>query len=203
MPIANLLWHDQVVVMAVPDPALILLVGPSGSGKSTFAARHFRPTEIVSSDECRSLLSNDDANQEATPDAFELLRLILRKRLQRKLSTVVDATNLRKSARDRLTWIAYQLNIPVVGIIFQLPIHLFQERNLQRAGRVVAPDVLLDQFEELNKTLALLRQEDFAQLYIFKDTEQIRNATIVRQQQQSSAQADVFPTPKPLSQTKE
>jgi ABC-type polysaccharide/polyol phosphate transport system ATPase subunit len=34
----------------VPLGVLVALVGVTGSGKSTFAARHFRPTEVLSSD---------------------------------------------------------------------------------------------------------------------------------------------------------
>ena len=36
--------------LTIPDYCLVVLIGASGSGKSTFAARHFLPTEVVSSD---------------------------------------------------------------------------------------------------------------------------------------------------------
>src|SRR5690348_1629031 len=39
--------------MALPDPALVVLVGASGSGKSAWAAEHYRPDEVVSSDRLR------------------------------------------------------------------------------------------------------------------------------------------------------
>ena len=39
--------HRQLMV---PAMGLVVLVGVSGSGKSTFGRRHFKPTEVVSSD---------------------------------------------------------------------------------------------------------------------------------------------------------
>ena len=65
----------------IPELSLVLLVGPSGCGKSTFARKHFKSTEIISSDFCRGLVSDDENDQSATKDAFELLHYILRKRL--------------------------------------------------------------------------------------------------------------------------
>ena len=82
--------------LKVPELALVVLVGASGSGKSTFARKHFKPTEILSSDACRGLVSDDENNQAATGDAFDLLHFIARKRLARGLLTVVDATNVQR-----------------------------------------------------------------------------------------------------------
>jgi len=55
------------VSLAIPDLALVVLVGASGSGKSTFARRHFRPTQVLSSDFCRGLVADDQDDQAATP----------------------------------------------------------------------------------------------------------------------------------------
>jgi protein phosphatase len=81
--------------LIIPDLSLVVMVGASGSGKSTFARTHFQPTEILSSDFCRGLVSNDETDQAATKDAFDILYAIARKRLARRLLTVVDATNVR------------------------------------------------------------------------------------------------------------
>jgi len=87
------------VRIAIPDPSLVALVGASGSGKSTFAARHFLPTEVISSDVCRGLVADDESDQSSTDDAFEVLHFIAGKRLSAGRMTVVDATNVQPFAR--------------------------------------------------------------------------------------------------------
>ena len=67
--------------ITLPELALVVLVGPSGAGKSTFARTHFKPTEILSSDFCRGLVADDENDQSATTEAFDLLHYIARKRL--------------------------------------------------------------------------------------------------------------------------
>ena len=67
--------------LSIPNLSLVVLIGPSGSGKSTFARKHFLPTEVLSSDYCRGLVSDDENSQAATNDAFEVLHYIAAKRL--------------------------------------------------------------------------------------------------------------------------
>lgn len=67
----------------IPEFSLILLIGPSGSGKSSFAKKHFGAAEVISSDYCRFLVSNDENSQDATTAAFEVLRFIAAKSLRR------------------------------------------------------------------------------------------------------------------------
>ena len=81
--------------LEIPELSLVLLVGASGSGKSTFARTHFLPTEVLSSDFCRGLVSDDENDQDATGDAFDLLHYIAAKRMARGRLTVVDATNVQ------------------------------------------------------------------------------------------------------------
>ena len=50
----------------IPELSLVVLIGISGSGKSSFAKKHFKRTEILSSDECRALVSDDENSQLAT-----------------------------------------------------------------------------------------------------------------------------------------
>ena len=85
--------------LPLPSPSLVVLVGVAGCGKSTFAARHFAPTEVVSSDRCRALVADDESDQTATRDAFDVLHLIVDRRLARMRLTVVDATNVKPEAR--------------------------------------------------------------------------------------------------------
>jgi protein phosphatase len=83
--------------VSIPELSLVLLIGPSGSGKSSFGQKHFLPTEVVSSDACRGLVSDDENDQSATGDAFDLLQAIVRKRLSRGKLTVIDATTFNPS----------------------------------------------------------------------------------------------------------
>src|SRR5690242_16997211 len=73
--------HPAGVNITIPELSMVVLIGPSGAGKSTFAHRHFKPTEVLSSDYCRGLVSDDENDQAATADAFEVLQFVARKRL--------------------------------------------------------------------------------------------------------------------------
>src|SRR5881392_3335896 len=92
--------------LEIPELSLVVLVGPSGSGKSSFARRHFLPTEVLSSDVCRALVSDNEVDQSATQDAFELLHYLAGKRLARGRLTVVDATNVQPDSRKPLVALA-------------------------------------------------------------------------------------------------
>src|SRR5690606_8646171 len=93
-------------MIEIPQLALVALVGVSGSGKSTFAARHFRPTQVLSSDTFRAMVADDENDQSATADAFDLLYQVAAARLRRGRLTVVDATNVQPHARAALLKVA-------------------------------------------------------------------------------------------------
>src|ERR687887_74972 len=97
--------------ITIPELSLVVLVGPSGAGKSTFARKHFQATEVLSSDFCRGLVSDDENSQAATNDAFELLHFIARKRLAAGKLTVVDATNVQPEARKPLLALAREFHM--------------------------------------------------------------------------------------------
>ena len=119
----------------LPHPALVLLVGPTSSGKSTFAAAHFRPTEIVSSDRCRAPVCDDENDQSATDAAFEVLHLLVDKRLEGKRLTVVDATNVRRQARGALLALARHHSLPAVAIVLDLPPGVPRTTRAEGRGR--------------------------------------------------------------------
>ena len=117
------------MLLTIPDPSLVLLIGPSGSGKSTFARRHFRPTEILSSDFFRGLVCDDEASQAASADAFEVLHLILSKRLANRRLTVVDATNVQTEPRRRLLDLARRHHVLPVAVVLDLPEEVWRRHN--------------------------------------------------------------------------
>ncbi|MFU8806774.1 MAG: AAA family ATPase [Bradymonadaceae bacterium] len=149
----------------IPDLCLVLLIGPSGSGKSTFARRHFSPTEIVSSDHCRALISDDEANQRVSADAFELLHLIVKKRLNYGRLTVADATNLQPRARRPLIEQAREYACPMVAIVFDYPIEVYHAHNEARPGREVPPEVIEKHVGELRQIGLSLEREGMSQIH--------------------------------------
>lgn len=164
--------------IALPRPSLVLLVGVSGSGKSTFARTHFRPTEILSSDACRALLSDDEADQSATTDAFALLRWIAAKRLARGKLAVIDATNVQEWARAQFVELAREANVPVVAIVFDLPDAIARERNLSR-DRSVPGEVIEQQAQDLRDHLATLPNEGFREVFVLRTPEEVRDVQVV------------------------
>src|SRR5437764_1759283 len=127
--------------ISVPNLSLVVLVGPSGSGKSTFARKHFRPTEVLSSDACRAMISDDENDQAVTKDAFEVLRFVAGKRLALGWLTVIDATNVQPEARKPLVELARQYHVLPVAVVLDLPERLCHDRNAGRPDRAFGPHV--------------------------------------------------------------
>jgi protein phosphatase len=164
--------------LEIPTPSLVLLVGPSGCGKSTFARTHFRETEVVSSDRCRALVSDDEADQSATRAAFEVLHLIVAKRLERCRLTVVDATNVHHDARRPLLELARRAHLPCVAIVLDLPVPTCVARNVAREARVVGEDVVRRQWEQLHKSLRNLDHEGFFGVHVLRATDPASAAAV-------------------------
>jgi protein phosphatase len=158
----------------------VLLVGPSGSGKSTFARRHFSSTEVVSSDALREMVSDDAADQDASAEAFKLLALITNGRLKRRLTTVVDATNLRAISRKSLRRTASRYGIATVAIAFDLPLEAYVERNARRPDRVVDAEVVADQAERMVEAVSDLADEGYAQVYVIRDADLLDSIVVER-----------------------
>lgn len=169
--------------IALPATALVVLVGVSGSGKSTFAATHFRPTEILSSDGFRAIVADDEADQRASRAAFELLDLAARRRLERGRLTVIDATSVTRPARSGLLRLARDAHRPAVAIVLDPALGVCLERNASRAGRRVDAAVIRRQHEALRRSLAAeggLAAEGFASVHRLVDPDPHHDVTIVR-----------------------
>ncbi|MFE9323916.1 polynucleotide kinase-phosphatase [Nocardia sp. NPDC052278] len=166
--------------LSVPELSLVVLIGSTGSGKSTFARKHFRHTAIVSSDDCRGIVSDDENDQASTPDAFALLHHIAGVRLRRGLRTVIDATNVQPKARQELIAVARAHDVLPVAIVLDVSDDVCFERNTQRADRAhLARHVVSRQQRELRRGLRGLEREGFRKVYILRGVEEIESATIV------------------------
>jgi protein phosphatase len=105
--------------IVIPRLSLVVLIGPSGSGKSRFARKHFLPTEILSSDACRAMVSDNENDQAVTGDAFEVLHFIAAKRLALGKLTVIDATNVQPESRRPPAQLAQQYRcLPVAMVAY-------------------------------------------------------------------------------------
>ncbi|HEV2289922.1 MAG TPA: polynucleotide kinase-phosphatase [Candidatus Acidoferrales bacterium] len=167
--------------ITVPELSLVLLVGPSGCGKSTFAVQHFKPTEVLSSDYCRGLVSDDENDQTATKEAFEVLHFIARKRLAAGRLTVVDATNVQQDSRKPLVALAREFHVLPIAIVFDFPEKLCHERNRSRPNRDFGSHVVRNQAQQLRRSLRGLEREGFRGVHIFRSPEELDGLEIERQ----------------------
>jgi protein phosphatase len=167
--------------ITLPELSLVVLIGCSGSGKSTFARKHFKPTEILTSDTCRALVSDDENKQAATDDAFDVLHFIAKKRLARGLLTVVDATNIDPESRRPLVQIAREFHTLPVAVVLLPPERICHERNTARPDRDFGPHVIRRQRMTLRRGLRGLQREGFRHVFILESPEDIDAATIERQ----------------------
>src|SRR6516162_9104603 len=147
--------------ITIPNLSLVVLIGPSGSGKSTFARKHFLPTEVLSSDACRAMVSDEENNQAVTNDAFEVLHFIAGKRLALGRLTVIDATNVQPDARRPLVALARQYHCLPVAIALNMPEKVCHDRNQLRDDRAFGPHVVRQQHTQLRRSLRGLAKEGF------------------------------------------
>lgn len=157
----------------VPDLSLVVLIGVSGSGKSSFSKKHFKRTEILSSDECRALVSDDENDQAATKDAFDVLYYIAGKRLKNGLLTVIDATNVQKESRKGLVELSRTYHCLPVAIVLDLPEEVCIERNKNNPNRNFGGHVIHQQRQQLSKSIRGLKDEGFRQVYVLKSVEEV------------------------------
>lgn len=170
--------NDQHIEM--PDFALVVLIGSTGSGKSTFAAKHFRPTEVISSDHCRGLVGDDETDQSVTGDAFDLVREIAGKRLKNRKLTVIDATNVR--AADRKSWIelARRWHALPVAIVIDPGIDICIERNRHRPDRPFGGEIVRRMVSEIRRGQRGLEGEGFRQVWKLTSAEDVDATTLTR-----------------------
>jgi protein phosphatase len=169
-----------MTALAIPELALVVLVGPSGAGKSTFARKHFRPTEVLSSDFFRALIADDEANQAVSSDAFDALHFVAGKRLANRRLTVIDATNVQPDFRKQLLEIARKHNCPATAVVFALPEEVCHQRNQLRPERTVAARVVHVQWQSMRASLARLEGEGFQGVQVLSTPEEVDAAVVER-----------------------
>lgn len=164
----------------IPEFALVLLVGASGTGKSSFATKHFLPTEVVSSDRARGWVADDETDQSATPDAFDLVHAVIEKRLKNRRFTVVDATNVQPQSRKGLIALAKKWHALAVAIVFDLPETVAVQRNALRSDRQFGAGPVRRQMQDLKRSLRGMQREGIRYVHALRSTEEVDAVTISR-----------------------
>jgi predicted kinase len=171
----------------VPQRSLVVLSGPAGAGKSTFALRivqshsdeGFRPSMVVSSDQCRVLVSDDENNQQANRDTFDLFHYIIYKRMLQDRFTIADSTALQPEARRRLLALAARNNYYTCLLIFNIPSEICAHRDKQR-NRLVGEQVIVFHNGLLQRVVQEAPGEGWNQVYILRDEDLFAQIEITR-----------------------
>ena len=134
---------DTVVVtnegaVELPAPCVVVLVGPGAAGKSTWAAAHFAANAVVSSDRMRALVGTAEDDIAASKDALEVLEDVVRRRLSRRLTTVIDTLGLDADRRQRWRDLASAQGMPCVAVTFDVSAEECRTRNRNRVKRIPA-----------------------------------------------------------------
>ena len=168
--------------ITIPEMCVVALVGVSGSGKSTFASRHFLPTEVISSDFCRKLVSDDENDQSATNAAFEVLHTIAAKRLQSGRLAVIDATSVRPEDRKPIVQLAKDHHVFAYAIVLDVPPEVCRERNATRPDRDFGDHVIRNQRSALRRSINNLQREGFRKVFVLRGVGEIERAEVTREQ---------------------
>ena len=164
----------------IPEFCLVAMIGATSSGKTSFALKHFKPTEVLSSDFFRGMVADDENDQSASSDAFDLLYYAANKRLNGMKLTVIDATNTQEKARKEILDLAREQNVHAAAIVLNLPEALLRERNRARPDRGYPDRVIQRHCQEVKRSVKGLKREGFRYVYVIDSMEKLENAEIVR-----------------------
>ncbi len=171
---------ELLTKIEIPEFALIALVGASGAGKSLFAAKHFAPTEVISSDRSRGMIADDENDQTVSDEAFELVHFIAAQRLKLRRLAVIDATNVQQKGRASLVEVARRYHALPIAIVFDLDPKICHEHNAGRPDRDLGEHVVRRQTRDLRRSIKSLRREGFRQVFVLRSRAQIDLVTIER-----------------------
>ncbi|HET7213298.1 MAG TPA: AAA family ATPase [Terriglobia bacterium] len=157
-------------IIRVLRPSVIVLCGPAGCGKSTFAVRHFRPTHVISSDLCRRLVCDDEADQRYHSQTFALLNFLIGQRLSINRLCVVDSTAVTQAARKCLLDLGRKYRVRTELYLFDIPLETCLERDRGRP-RSVGPKVIEEQYRLFKQAQDLVRSEGFDEIVVLHDAD--------------------------------
>jgi F420-dependent oxidoreductase-like protein len=180
------------VTLRLPDPCLVVLVGATGAGKSAWAQAWFDASQVVSSDRLRAVVGAGERDQRASRDAFELLDLIVGKRLRRGLTTVIDTTGLEPKRRAAWRALAEQAGVPAHAVVLETPEKVVRERNRAR-GTPVPAKVVAAQLREAASVGEALPGEGFAGVHAAAPVELVPPAFLGAPDAAARQEADPLP----------
>ena len=177
----------------IPELCVVAMVGSTSSGKSSFAAKHFKPTEVLSSDFFRGMVSDDENDQSVSADAFDMLFYAAGKRLSNGKLTVIDATNLQPKARKQVLDLAREQNLHAAAIVIDLPEDILWARNKARADRNLPERVIKQHCREVKHSIKNLKREGFRFIYVIDSLDKLERAEIVRTKMWNDRKAEHGP----------
>lgn len=178
----------------LPAPCLVVLIGPGASGKSTWAAEHFAADEVVGSDRLRATVGAGEDDQGASQDAFDLLEQIVRMRISRGLTTVIDTLGFDDGRRAGWIEAAHDAGIPAYAVLFETDSETCKRRNAER-GRPIPSSVLRKQFTRFRTVQQEVAGEAFDRVL---DEQPV---AVVSPQFVASAPSPAEPRPEPVGHT--
>lgn len=165
--------------IGLPDPSLVLLLGARGSGKSTFARRFFDSSEIVSLDECRRKVG-DDQGPTPSNDAQELFQTIIQNRLYAGKLVVVDVDSAHAETRRSLVTLARRHHLFSIAIALRMDERVCIERNAIRTDCVVSPYEVKRGVEAVRKAIEVCGREGIRDLHVLDSPEAADLAIVTR-----------------------
>jgi len=180
-------------VCPIPDLCLVALIGPTGSGKSTFAARYFKPTEVLSSDTFRGIVGDDPNDQSVTAAAFEALHYVAGLRLGLGRLVVVDATSVKPQDRAALVRTAREHDVLPVVFVLNIDERICVERNKTRPDRQLGQRVVHNHVQQLHRGMRGLQREGFRYVYYLNSPEEVDAVTITRTPLWTDRRSDAGP----------
>jgi len=159
---------------------LLVLVGAPGAGKTTWARRHFKWSEVLSSDLFRLLLVDDENDMSVTTEAFRLLDQIVLARLKRGRLAVVDAINGKPERRRELVRMAHRHHARAVAVCFELPLQTCIDRDASRSERNLGDETVTRIWQAVRQDLLGIHDEGFDAVHWLQSEAEADAAAVLR-----------------------